>query len=99
MGLFRSKKDNVGAVVREPLAFMKASSWCGVQKKLFLVLSNGCRGVSNNAIELLHVESWFAKPKKERRSEQLAGVGKLLMASVMDESTWYPSADRRNPAK
>jgi len=87
VGLFRSKKGSDGTVVRDPFAFMKASSWCGVHTKLFFVLSNGCRGVSNNAMELLHVENWFVNPKKERRLERLAGVGKLWKASVMDEST------------
>ena len=32
-------------------------------------------------------ESWFARPKKARRSLRFAGVGKLVIASVIDLST------------
>ena len=69
-----SKKDSVGA---DLLTFVRASSWCGVLIKFFFALSKGHRGVGNNAMELLHEDSWFANPKKECRLEQLAGVRNL----------------------
>ena len=49
--------------------------WCPV-----FVLSNGRRGVSNNAMERLHVDSWLANPKNKHRLERFVGVGKLCMA-------------------
>lgn len=38
------------------------------------------------ATESVLAESWFANPKKERRSVRLVGVGKLEMAAVIDWS-------------
>ena len=52
----------------------------------FFVLSSGRIGASRLASVAVHAESWFARPKKARRSVRFAGVGKLEIASVIDLS-------------
>ena len=45
------------------------------------------RGECNEEIVLVEADNWLTNPKKDRRSVQLVGVGKLEMASVIDLST------------
>jgi len=51
--------------------------------KSFFVLSKGCSGVSSVEMVFVHADSWLTKPKKDRRSVQLVGVGNFEMASVI----------------
>ena len=90
VGLVISKNAKVGATVSCFLAALKALSCVEDHKKSFLLLRRGLSGASREEIVLMEADSWFANPKKERRSVGLFGVGKLEMASVMDLSTWYP---------
>ena len=64
-----------------------------------MVLRSGRSGVSREAMAFVLDESWLKSPKNDRKSVRLVGVGNCVMESVMQWSTWYPSADKVNPAK
>ena len=83
-----SKKETTGATVRMSLLAMKALSCIGDHKKSFFVLRSGRSGANDVAIELVHPDSWFAKPKKEHKSVWFVGVGNSEIASVIVWSTW-----------
>ena len=85
--LLASKKARVGASVRDLLACANACSWPSVHMQLFFVLSKGRSGDITLATFSILDESWLTNPKKERRSDLLAGVGNCDIASVMDWST------------
>ena len=86
VGLSGSKKEIVGADVRDCFAVTKAWSRFGDQVNSFFVLSKGRSGASRPARVAVLAESWFARPKKERRSVRFVGVGNSDIASVIDWS-------------
>ena len=68
VGLLVSKNERVAAVVSDSLATMKDFVCSVDHMKSFFVLSRGRSGASRVASVSLLAESWFANPKKERRS-------------------------------
>ena len=86
VGLPGSKKEIVGTDVRDRFAVMNAWLRSGDQVNSFFVLNRGCSGANSPARVAVLAESWFARPKKARRSVRFAGVGNFEMASVMDWS-------------
>ena len=42
--------------------------------------------------------NWLANPTNERSSVRVVGVGNCFIAAVMEESIWYPSDVKLNPA-
>ena len=81
-----SKKETVGADVRAFLAVVNAWSRSGNHVNSFFVLSNGRMGANRLVSIAVLADSWFARPKKTRRSVRFAGVKKLEIASVIDLS-------------
>jgi len=71
------------ATVRMSLTAMKALSCIGDYKKSFFILRSGHSGATDVANELVHPDSWFAKPKKEHKSVRFVGVGNTEIASVI----------------
>ena len=88
VGRLGSKNERVGAVVSDSLAIRNAQSWSEDQRKSLFVLRRGWSSANRVAMESVLAESWFANPKKERRSVRLTGVGNLDIASVTDRSIW-----------
>ena len=87
MGLSRSNNETVGADVSACLALENTCSRSGDHVNSFFVLSSGRRRAKKLANVAVLAESWFARPKKARRSVRFPGVGKLVIASVIDLST------------
>jgi len=85
--------------VRDCLAVVKAWLSSSGHMNSFLELSRGRRGANSPVMMDVFTDSWLTRPKKARRSVQFVGVGKFEIASVMDLSTQYPSADKVNLAK
>ena len=65
------------------IAFTVVNAWsCSLDHvNSFFVLSSGRSGASSPATDAVLAESWLTRPKKERRSVRLVGVGKLDIAS------------------
>lgn len=61
--------------------------------KSLLVLSSSFSRVKSVATLQVLVDNLLTKPMKDRRPEQLIGVGYLAIASMIDWSIWYPSTD------
>ena len=87
VGLSGSKKETVGADVSACLVVLNAWSRSGDRLNSFFVLNNGRKCANRLASVAVLDESWFARPRKARRSVRFAGVGKLETASVIDLST------------
>ena len=83
VSLVVSKYARVGEEVSTFLAYAKASLWGCAHRNLFRVLSNGRSGANTFAMSLVLEESWLTRPKKERRSVRMLGVGNCAIASVM----------------
>ena len=86
MGLVGSKNERVGADVSDCFAVVNAWSCSLDHVNSFFVLSSGRSGASSPATDAVLAESWLTRPKKDRRSVRLVGVGKLDIASVIDLS-------------
>ena len=54
------------------------------------MLSSGLNDVNRVARVLVHVDNWLTRPMKERKSDRFAGMGYLVMASVIAGSILYP---------
>ena len=88
VGLFMSKNESTVATVRDALAVKNALSWVTDNLKSFFELSKGRSGVSNVEMVFVLAESWLTKPKNDRRSVWLVGVGNFEMVSIILWSTW-----------
>ena len=87
VGMEGSKYANVGVDVSDCLIDWNAVSNSS-DHTIFFVLRSGRRGVRRLAIVAVVDESWLTNPTNERRSVRLVGVGKFVIASMMDGSTW-----------
>ena len=98
VGFATSKKANTGAVIKHSFAFSSAWSCSIVHVNSFFVLRRGLNGAINSAVALVPDVNWLANPINERSSVRVVGVGNCFIAAVMEESTWYPSGVKWNPA-
>ena len=80
VGFSGSKKESVGADMSDCLAWSSSG--------IHLVLRRGRSGASSPEMAAVLATSWLTRPKKERISVRLVGVGKFAIASVIDWSTW-----------
>ena len=58
----------------------------------------GLNGAINSAIGFLPDVNWLANPTNKRSSVHVVGVGNCFIAAVMEESIWYSSSVKWNPA-
>ena len=60
-------------------------------------LRSDLRGARSREISSDELQIWFARPKNERTSVGVVGVGNSDSALVRDGSILYPFLSRRNP--
>ena len=82
VGLLRSKNANTVEQINCCFASDKAWSWSGSHTYSFFVLNKARSGASRFAILSVLVVNWFTRPKNERNSVRVAGVGNSEIAFV-----------------